>query len=181
MKAAGKTPECGFQVTVQKKYIILFLCLVVGMDAVLIAADARPFAWVMAGVLLVVSVAAVLAGQMFRVNVAGNTFYVRTRLGRRYQFDCSDIEQVTCLENNSLKHGPSFYLTLSAKSRDLNLEATMDGFSKMAGFILEKYENGEILPSAVSEDCKRELVRYKNGEIYPKKRRRPYGRENDQP
>lgn len=42
--------------------------------------------------------------------------------------------------------------------------------AEMVGYILEKYQNGEINKQAISENCQKELYRYKNQEFLEKKK-----------
>lgn len=50
------------------------------------------------------------------------------------------------------------------------MECGMVGFNEMAGYILEKYENGEINKPAISENCKKELYRYKDQKYLGKRK-----------
>lgn len=99
---------------------------------------------------------------LFYVRVNGSNITVRTRLGRKYEFNASDIEKVICSKRSSVKYGPLFYITIIAKSKEVCMECGMIGFNEMAGYILDRYENGKINKRAISENCKKELYRYKN-------------------
>lgn len=107
---------------------------------------------------------------LFYVKVKGSNIKVRTRFGRKYEFNASDIEKVICSKRSSVKYGPLFYITVIAKSKELCMECRMVGFNEMAGYILEKYQNGEINKQAISENCQKELYRYKNQEFLEKKK-----------
>lgn len=107
---------------------------------------------------------------LFYVKVNGSNITVRTRLGQKYEFNTSDIEKVICSKRNSVKYGPLFYIIIIAKSKELCMECGMVGFNEMAGYILEKYENGEINKPAISENCKKELYRYKDQKYLGKRK-----------
>lgn len=46
----------------------------------------------------------------------------------------------------------------------------MVGFHEMVGYILEKYDSGEIDKHAIVEDCSNELYQYKDQEYLRKRR-----------
>lgn len=163
-----------FKVVISKKNLIAFLCLFFVIEIALIVmilfSDYVLLGTVLAIVLLIIGLIAVLSTSLFSVKVNQSTIKVRTRSGGQYEFNCSDIDEVICSKRDSVRYGPSFYITLITKSQKLNLEATMTGFQEMAGYILDKYENGEIKHTAVSENCKKILYKYKNGDIFKKKK-----------
>lgn len=163
-----------FKVVISKKNLIAFLCLFIvieiGLIAMIIFSDYVLMGSVLAIVLLIIGLIAILSTVLFSVKVIGSTIKVRTRSGGQYEFNCSDIDEVICSKRDSVRYGPSFYITIMTKSQKLNLEGTMVGFQEMAGYILNKYENNEIRHTAVSENCKKMLIRYKNGDIFKKKK-----------
>lgn len=110
----------------------------------------------------------VISTLLFYIKVDCSNINVRTRFGRKYEFNTSDIEKVICSKRSSVKYGPLFYITIIAKSEELCMECGMVGFNKMAGYILEEYENGKINKRAISENCKKELYRYKDQEYLEK-------------
>ena len=107
----------------------------------------------------------VMVSVLFRVKVKNSTINVRTRLGRKYNFNCSEIEKVTCSDLWGGKNGPNRSITLITKLHKLDIKHHMNGFKKMAGYILEKYENGEIKETAVSKGCKRKLGQFRDGTV----------------
>ena len=52
---------------------------------------------------------------LFRIQVNGTDFFVRTRMGKKYSFNCNDIHKIACEKRYSVKYGPSFYIHLLAK------------------------------------------------------------------
>ncbi|MBQ8513954.1 MAG: hypothetical protein IJ496_00970 [Ruminococcus sp.] len=99
----------------------------------------------------------------FRIDVSGTNFKVRTKAGKKYEFDASEIEKVTCDKSYSSKRGYSFYLHISAKGKKIDLSITNQGTQQMAGYLLRMYECGVLNQKAVSEHCKNELARYSSG------------------
>lgn len=102
----------------------------------------------------------VCASLLFYVQVNGSNVKVRTRSGRKYEFNTSDIEKVSCSIESTIDMGSFFRITIMARSKELCMECRMVGFREMAGYILEKYENGEIDKRAISEDCRKVLYQY---------------------
>lgn len=108
----------------------------------------------------------------FYIKINGEDIKVRTKLGRRYQFNVSDIKKVICSKTFSPKTGISFYITIVVKSKELELHHSMVGFDKIAEYIYKKIEDGEIDKSVISKSSQKELIRYKNREIYPTKKQK---------
>lgn len=108
----------------------------------------------------------VVTGTMlFHVKVNNSTINIRTKLGRKYNFYCSEIDKITCSDLWGGKYGPNRSITLITKSHKLDIEHHMNGFKKMAGYILERCENGEIKETAVSKGCKRKLTQFRDGTV----------------
>ncbi len=165
-----------FKVVISKKNLVAFLCFFFVIEPTLILmifhSDYFLLGTVLAISLFSLCLVVVLATLLFYVKVNGLTIKARTRFGRQYKFSCSDIDEVICSKRSSVKYGSSFYIILITKSHKLNMEGTMVGFEKMVGYILEKYENGEIKETAISEENQKELRQYKNAEIFQKKKRK---------
>ena len=163
-----------FKVAISKKNLIAFLCLFFVIEIALIVmilfSEYVLLGTVLAIALLIIGLIAILSTSLFSVKVNQSNIKVRTRSGGQYEFNCSDIDEIICSKRDSVRYGPSFYITIITKSNKLVLEATMTGFQQMAGYILDKYEKGEINHTAVSENCKKILYKYKNGDIYNKKK-----------
>lgn len=161
-----------FKVGIAKKNLIVFLIFFFIVEFALIFmilfSDYVLLGTVLAIYLLILCLIAVFSVLLFSVKVKQSNIKVRTRLGRQYEFNCSDIDEVICSRRYGVRFGPEFYITIMAKSHKLTLEATMTGFQKMANYILNKYETGEIKDIAVSENCKTMLFKYKNGDIFKK-------------
>ena len=107
----------------------------------------------------------VMVSMLFHVKVKNSTINVRTRFGRKFNFNCSDINKVTCSDLWGGKNGPNRSITLITKSHKLDIKHNMNGFKKMAGYILEKHVNGEIKETAVSTGCKRKLTQFREGTV----------------
>ncbi|MFV0396382.1 MAG: hypothetical protein ACK5LC_18690 [Coprobacillaceae bacterium] len=101
----------------------------------------------------------ILGLTLYSVRVKDSEMTLRTKLGRHYKFNCSDITEVIVTKRNSVKYGPTYHIIILIKNKKIDLEWTMLCFEKMALYILEKFDSGEIIKSAVSPRCKRELSR----------------------
>lgn len=111
-----------------------------------------------------------LSEVLFFVKVENSTINIRTRYGRRYKFSILDIDKVICSERSSWKYGTIYYITLFIKSHEFEMEGSMNNFGKLAGYLLEKYEKGEMNDSALPDNCKRRLCHYRDGAIFNKKK-----------
>lgn len=162
-----------FKVVVSRKDLAGFLCCISGIMFFLILAcfisDYEIIYTVFVICFFILGFFIVTSMLLFNIKVNGSNIKVRTRLGRKYEFNVSDIEKVFCSRSNSLsKYGPPFYITIITKSKEFEIGCDMSGFEKMAGYILTKFENGEINNRAISKQNQKELLRYKNGEIFKK-------------
>lgn len=162
-----------FKVVFSRKDLAGFLCCISGIMFFII------LAWFISdyGIIYTFSVicffilgfSIVTSMLLFNIKVNGSNIKVRTRLGRKYEFNVSDIEKVFCSRSNSLsKYGSPFCITIIVKSKELKIGCDMLGFEKMVEYILTKFENGEINNRAISKQSQKELLRYKNGEIFKK-------------
>lgn len=105
---------------------------------------------------------------MFYVKIEGSIIKARTRFGKKYQFNCREIDRVSCYSDYQRKGGPfhDINMKVNLMGKDVNIYAQSDmtNFSTMAAYILDKYERGEIKQEAISKNCKKMLTRYKNME-----------------
>lgn len=162
-----------FKIAISKEVWIPFLILASVLESALIMISFYPkyvpLYLFLAIIFFAIAFVVVYCTLLFYVKVENRTIYVRTRLGKRYIFNCSDIEEVICSKRIG-RYGPSYYITLLAKSHKLTMEGTMTGFQIMAGYLLDKYESGEIKRNAISEDSREILLKFKNGEYKKKKK-----------
>lgn len=103
---------------------------------------------------------AICADLLFYVQVNGSCIKVRTRSGRKYEFNTSDIEKVNCTIQKTIDAGSFFWFIITAKSKELCMECKMVGFDEMVRYILDKYDGGEIDKHAMTEECRNELYEY---------------------
>ncbi len=109
----------------------------------------------------------ILSDLLFKVDVSDEVIKVRTNSGRKYKIDIWDINFVECHRNYSrFKGGTSmhFYIIVATKTEKLQMEGTMIGFDKMAGYLLDKLQAVEIDKKAASSKCKKTLAWYKTNE-----------------
>lgn len=105
---------------------------------------------------------------MFSVKVNENTFKVRTRIGKRYQFDIVDIKRITCSKKMRVKTGPRFLLTIVTNDHELELDSKMKNFDKMATYFLQKLDSRELNQKCISKNTKEELTKYSQNAYAPK-------------
>lgn len=105
---------------------------------------------------------AILKTLLFKVDIIGSTIKVHTHMSKHYQFECSEIEKVVCSKRNSAKLGPQFSIEINTDKYSVCLPHGVIGFEEMAGYLLEKYESGEIKESAISKSCKKTLANHRD-------------------
>ncbi len=98
---------------------------------------------------------------VFYVKANGSDIKLRTRLGRKYELSVTDIEKVTCSKTYG-KNKISSNIDIKIKQKNISVGSEMIGFGKIAEYLLEKYESGEINARAMSVNCCQELHRYIN-------------------
>lgn len=108
------------------------------------------------------------ASFLFCVKVNGSEFHVRTKMGRRYQFLCSEISKVSCVKKQSVRFGPMFYMEIVSNGEKLQLNHGMTGFMQTAKYLLEQRDARAIKKSAINPQTVTMLRRYASGEIYGK-------------
>ena len=137
-------------------YLSLFIILM----AIIIYVGSNYIFSIVFGIYLAILLLAItLPSILFYVNVKGSKISVRTRFGRRYKFNCLDIMKVNVTKQYSTRSGHRYRIIITTKIEKLDLEWSMINFEKMALYILEKFDSGEIIESAVSPHCKKELSR----------------------
>ena len=96
-------------------------------------------------------VATVVPNCLFNLRVSNDTFKVRTKLGKSYEFNIKDIKKVECSNHNRPKLGPLYEMIIYTDNNELELNHSMEGFEILADYLLSKYENGEIKNKAISK------------------------------
>ena len=153
--------------------LLLVLCFVeMGLVCIAVFTEYRVVGIVFSTINAILCVLVAIISLQFRIQINGTQFAVRTRMGKRFSFDCADICSITCVKKDSIKYGPSFYIQiLTRENNNVTVEGTMDGFRQLAGYLLTQLNTGMIPETAATHSCKKELKRYADGEIFPKKRR----------
>lgn len=109
-----------------------------------------------------------MATMLFSLKVKNDHFIVRTKFGRRYEFDITDINKIICLNRNRPKHGPLWVIDIYTDKNELELNITMNGFDTIAEYLLDEYE-GEKIKSKVMPKYSREslmkVIKYKRKEL----------------
>jgi uncharacterized integral membrane protein len=88
---------------------------------------------------------------LFKMEVEKNYFKVRTKLGKKFEFNLSEIERVFCIKRSGVKVGTNYYIKLYAREHFFEVNSSMDGFEIMAKYLLKKYKNGEMYKDAISD------------------------------
>ena len=117
------------------------------------------------GIMFVLAMMA--AGTMVRYDVKGTVIKVRTSLGRKYQVSCGEITFIDCKQTHHHRHGTDFSITVASDRNYFTVSGQLNNFDLFARYLLNRLADGEIKPSAVSEDCKVDLEKYQQS-IYPK-------------
>lgn len=114
------------------------------------------FLWTLLGLFIIIIHA------LFYVKVRGTRIQLRTRKGKKYEFDASQIRKISCYTIWQ-NRGPKFFLSIKTKTEEVELYSGMQGFGEMAGYLLQMLESGVIDRKAVFAKCKAKLVQYANG------------------
>ena len=99
---------------------------------------------------------------LFKMEVENNYFKVRTKTGKNFEFNLSEIERVFCIRKNGIKVGTNYYIKIYARERFIEVNNSMDGFETLAAYLIEKYENKEIYKDAISDYNIKQLKMYKD-------------------
>lgn len=105
----------------------------------------------------------ILSTVLFKVKVEDGIFKVRTKLGKKYKFDISQIRKVVCAKHDRPRLGPQYTITIITEVNELELNMQMNGFDSMAGYLLSEYDSGNLNKSVVSKCCYKELLIFKEG------------------
>lgn len=112
--------------------------------------------------LFVTSALMVSSTILFRVSVENEKFKVRTKFGKKYEFDLSEIFRINYTKHDNLKHGPQYVLIITTQNRELELIRQMKGFDTMVNYLLNKYNDGKIDDKVISKYCYCSLKKINN-------------------
>lgn len=87
---------------------------------------------------------------LFMVEVNDSNISVRTRLGKRFSFDISEISELIFYKELNRYNVRSAVITIKTASKKIIIKQGMIGFQMMIEYILEKLESGEINEAAAS-------------------------------
>ena len=154
-----------FTVSLAKKSVAVkasMITLFVVLQAILFVLIS-PVSFLGLGLLIVspaVFIVSAITSVLFMVGVNDSNISVRTRLGKRFSFDVSEISKLI------------FYKELNGynvRSAVIIIKTGMIGFQLMIEYILEKLESGEINEAAASPYLKiriREILEEKGSVTY---------------
>lgn len=163
-----------FKVYTSKKYLVLTICLVLIIGILMIITvtltkfnDLDIFIFVLFSPIFLFLIINEL---LFRVIVSGVHIKVRSKWGRKYEFNLSDINMVTCEKTHSAKSGTSYFILVITETEKLRIPDIVTGFDQMAGYLLDNYDTGEIKQEAISKKCREKLNMYKNNQQRSKRK-----------
>ncbi|MGN0470852.1 MAG: hypothetical protein ACI4GV_08060 [Acutalibacteraceae bacterium] len=111
--------------------------------------------------LFVTSIMMILSTCLFKVSVMDENFKVRTKFGKRYEFNILEIRKIKYTKHNNLKHGPQYTLTIITENKELELNRQMKNFDIMVKYLLNKYDDGKLDNKVMSKYCYKLLNDYK--------------------
>ena len=105
----------------------------------------------------------VISQNNFYLKVNGTNIKARTKAGKKYEFEVTEIEKITCEKSYRNKQGFSFYLYIHVKNREICLEIRKQGVPEIAGYFLRMRENGALKKGVITARCAKELALYRDG------------------
>lgn len=97
----------------------------------------------------------------WRIKVSETEIKVQPGRGKCYSFKVSDITKVSCGYRRNYRAGYYPVIEIKTVNRKLEIPCGKIGFEQFAQYLLENYENGTIMKSAVSETTKKELLEFR--------------------
>ena len=87
---------------------------------------------------------AIIASLTFYLKVENDIFYIRQRFGKKYELSLLQLKAVRFANNytSKVKHNEQILLDFGETS--VIILSDMSGMQEFTGYMLEKYENGEI-------------------------------------
>lgn len=109
---------------------------------------------------LAMALAFILVRIFFYVEVKDSEISVRTKIGRHYTFNCSDITRIGAAKIYSKHAKPDSYdIILKTETQTLDIDCRMIDFDKMASYLLASYASGHISKSALTPYNEKILLR----------------------
>ena len=163
-----------FTVSLAKKSVAVkasMITLFVVLQAILFVLIS-PVSFLGLGLLIVspaVFIVSAITSVLFMVGVNDSNISVRTRLGKRFSFDVSEISKLIFYKELNGYNVRSAVIIIKTASNKIIIKEGMIGFQLMIEYILEKLASGEINEAAASPYLKiriREILEEKGSVTY---------------
>lgn len=97
---------------------------------------------------------------VFKLEVENNNFKIRTKFGKKHEFNLSEIERVFCIKRSGIKLNTKFYIKIYAKDHFYEVNNQMDGFETLAEYFIQMYINDELYENAIDKETIEQLKFY---------------------
>ena len=152
-----------FKVCFGKKDVVYFItfCVITLIACIFILFNEQYRAIAIFGILFIICEMMIfISTLLFKMVVENNCFRVRTRLGKKYEFNLSEIEGVFCIKRTGIKVGNYYSIKIYAKNHFFAITSKMDGFETLAEYILQMYINDELYEDTISKYNIQQLKMY---------------------
>lgn len=140
-------------------FITFFIITLIACIFILFNADYRGIA--IFGILFTVCTMLLFVSTiLFKVEVENNCFKVRTKLGKKNEFNLSDIERVFCIKKSGVKLKNKSYIKIYAKEHFYEVNNQMEGFETLAEYFIQMYINDELYENAIDKATIEQLKFY---------------------
>lgn len=119
--------------------------------------------WILTTILIIPSM-------FFKIIINGTNIKVRESISKKYEFDATEIEKITCYSTSSSQRGLRNYIGIFAKSKEIEIDMCMSGAGKLVEYLLELYETNTLNLGTINHRHKRTLTVYKDR--YTKKKKK---------
>lgn len=108
----------------------------------------------------------------FYLKVENDKFYIRSRFGKKYEFSLSELKSIHCANNYRSRAKAYDQITLKFGETSVIIISNMSGMQEFTDYILEKYENGEILKQVIQRCDYETLKEYQEEYIKKEKNKK---------
>lgn len=97
---------------------------------------------------------------VFKMEVENNEFKIRTKLGKKHEFNLSEIERVFCIKRSGIKLNTKFCIKMYANEHFYEVNNQMEGFETLAEYFIQMYINDELYENAIDKETIEQLKFY---------------------
>ena len=113
------------------------------------------------GIVFTISVILIFASTiLFKMEVENNYFKIRTKLGKHYEFNLSEIEKVFSIKRSRSGLYTKSYIKIYAKDRFYEVNNKMEGFETLSEYFIQMYINDELYENAIDKETIEQLKFY---------------------